>query len=150
MNPPPDGYTVRPATTNDIDAMAALVQAVDRHDDSVVEPVRPHLEDEWANPLFHADEDTVLVSDPSGELAAFATCWGIEPSHAVEAWINVHPAYRGHGLGTWLVGWAERRTRRHLPEPATWTCSGRSSLRPDQARPSSRALGTATHGRSGI
>lgn len=121
MSSPPGGFTARPATREDIDAIAGLVQAVDRHDDGVVEPVRPHLEDDWANPLFHADDDTMLVSDPSGELAAFATCWGIEPSRSVEAWINVHPDHRGQGLGTWLVTWSALRSRRYLTGPGTST-----------------------------
>jgi mycothiol synthase len=117
VNLPPDGYTVRPATRDDIDAIARLVQAVDLHDDGVFDPVRPHLEDEWANPLFDAEQDTLLASDPTGTPAAFATAWGIQPAASVEAWITVHPDHRTRGLGAWFVAWAEARTRRYL-EPA--------------------------------
>ena len=101
--------------------MARLTQAVDRHDDGVVEPVRGHIEDDWANPLFRAEDDTMLVFAHDGSPAAFATCWGIEPASSFEAWINVHPDHRGKGLGTWFVGWAEARVRRSLDEPQAWT-----------------------------
>jgi mycothiol synthase len=131
---PPAGFVVRPATEDDIDDMARLVQAVDQHDDGVVEPIRTHLEDEWANPLFDAADDTVLACADDGTLAAVAFCWGIEPTASVEAWINVHPAYRGHGLGTWLVRWAELRTRRYL---ASGT---RTLLRPSVSSDAGRAF----------
>jgi mycothiol synthase len=119
--PPPAGYTVRPATRDDIDAIAALVQAVDRHDDGIVEPVRGHIEDDWANPLFDAEQDTLLATHAAGEVAAYGTAWGIEPSASVEAWISIHPDHRDRGLGAWLVGWAEARSRRYLPGHRTST-----------------------------
>lgn len=121
MNPSPDGYAVRPATRDDIDAIAALVQAVDRHDDGIVEPVRGHIEDDWANPLFDAEQDTLLATHAAGVVAAYGTAWGIEPSASVEAWISIHPDHRDRGLGTWLVGWAEARSRRYLPGRGTST-----------------------------
>jgi mycothiol synthase len=121
VNPPPAGYTVRPSTREDLDDIAALVQAVDLHDEGIVEPVRGHLEDDWANPLFDAPLDTLVVVAESGEPAAYASAWGIEPTSSVEAWINVHPDHRGRGLGTWLVGWAEARSRRYLSRPGTST-----------------------------
>jgi mycothiol synthase len=114
VNPPPDGYTVRPSTRDDIEAIARLVQTIDRHDEGIVEPVRGFIEDDWANPLFDAEQDTLLVTAGTGDVAAYGTAWGIEPSTSVEAWINIHPDHRGRGLGTWLVGWAEARSRRYL------------------------------------
>ena len=121
MNPPPAGYTVRPSTREDLDTIAALVQAIDSHDEGIVEPVRGHLEDDWANPLFDAEVDTLVVSAETGEVAAYASAWGIEPTTSVEAWINIHPDHRGRGLGTWLVDWAEARSRRYLARPGTST-----------------------------
>jgi mycothiol synthase len=117
----PDGYTVRPAIRDDIESIARLVQTIDRHDEGIVEPVRGAIEDDWANPLFDAEQDTLVVAAEAGELAAYASAWGIEPSAFVEAWINVHPDHRGRGLGTWLVGWAEARSRRYLARPGTST-----------------------------
>jgi mycothiol synthase len=121
VNPAPDGYTVRPSTRDDIETIARLVQAIDLHDEEIVEPVRGHIDDDWANPLFDAELDTILVAAESGELAAYASAWGIEPSTSVEAWINVHPDHRGRGLATWLVGWAEARSRRYLTTPGAST-----------------------------
>jgi ribosomal protein S18 acetylase RimI-like enzyme len=136
---PPAGFVARPATEDDIDDMARLVQAVDQHDDGVVEPIRTHLEDEWANPLFDAADDTALAFADDGTLAAFAICWGIEPTASVEAWINVHPAHRRKGLGTWSVRWAELRTSRYLT-PGTSTLL-RPSLSSDEGRTFLEGLG---------
>ena len=121
MRLPPDGYTIRPATRDDIETIARLIQTIDRHDEGIVEPVRGAIEDDWANPLFDAEQDTLTVAAETGELAAYASAWGIDPSTSVEAWINVHPNHRGRGLGTWLVGWAEARSRRYLSSPGTST-----------------------------
>ena len=139
MISPPAGFVARPASEDDIDDMARLVQAVDQHDEGIVEPVRPHLEDEWANPLFHAADDTALAFADDGALAASAICWGIEPATSVEAWINVHPAHRGNGLGTWSVRWAELRTRRYLT-PGAWTLL-RPSASSDEGRTFLEGLG---------
>ena len=134
-DPPPAGFTARPATRDDIELMARLVQAVDQHDEGIVEPVQPHLEDEWANPLFDPTEDTILAFARDRSLAAFATCWGIEPTDSVEAWINVHPAHRGEGLATWLVRWAELRAGRYLSRPGASTL-----LRPSASSDEGRAF----------
>ena len=135
MTSPPDGFTARPATRDDIGGMVRLIQAVDLHDEGIVEPVLGHIEDEWANPLFRAEDDTLLGIAADGSLAASATCWGIEPTSSVEAWINVHPVHRGVGLATWLMRWAELRTRRYLTRPGTWTL-----LRPSVASDAGRAF----------
>lgn len=120
--------------------MARLVQAVDQHDEGIVEPVQPHLEDEWANPLFDPAEDTILAFARDRSIAAFATCWGIEPADSVEAWINVHPAHRGQGLGTWLVRWAELRTARYLTRPGSGTLL-RPSVSSDEGRTFLQGMG---------
>ena len=140
MIAPPDGFTVRPATHDDIGSMARLVQAVDLHDEGIVEPVQTHLEDEWANPLFDPAEDTMLALAPDGSLAGFAVSWGIDPAASVEGWINVHPAHRAEGLGTWLVRWAEHRTARYLTRSGTWTLL-RPSVSSGEGRSFLEALG---------
>ena len=140
MISPPAGFVARPATRDDIGSMAHLVQAVDLHDEGIVEPVRGLIEDEWANPLFQAEDDTLLVIAADGTLAALATCWGIEPTSSVEAWINVHPMHRGVGLATWLMQWAELRTRRYLTRSGTWTLL-RPSVSSDAGRAFLGALG---------
>jgi mycothiol synthase len=118
---PPDGYTVRPSTRDDIETIARLVQAIDRHDEGIVEPVRDYIEHDWANPLFDPEQDTLVVAAETGDLASYGSAWGIDPSTSVEAWINIYPDHRGRGLGTWLVGWAEARSRRYLTRPGTFT-----------------------------
>jgi ribosomal protein S18 acetylase RimI-like enzyme len=118
---PPGGYTVRPATRDDIDGIAGLVQAVDLHDAGVVEPVRDLIEDDWAHPRFDSDLDTLLVHDGAGSLSAYAQVWGLEPTVSLDAWILVDPEDRGGGLGSWLLTWAEARARSSLTEQGSST-----------------------------
>jgi len=118
---PPDGYTVRPATRDDIDGIAGLVQAVDLHDARVVEPVRDLIEDDWAHPRFDSDRDTLLVHDGAGNPSAYAQVWSLEPTVSLDAWILVDPERRGGGLGSWLLTWAEARARSSLTQQGSST-----------------------------
>ena len=42
-------------------------------------PSAAHIEDDWANPLFDAAQDTLMVAADTGELAGYASAWGIDP-----------------------------------------------------------------------
>jgi GNAT superfamily N-acetyltransferase len=121
VNLPLDRYTSRPATRDDIDGIAGLVQAVDLHDAGVVKPVRALIEDDWAHPRFDTDRDTLLVYDDAGGLSAYAQVSGLDPSSPLDVWILVEPAHRGDGLGSWLLTWAEARARGSLADRVSST-----------------------------
>jgi mycothiol synthase len=101
----PEAYRDRPATKDDLEAVTGLVAAYER---DVLREVLIETEDvaaDWRRPSFDLSGDCVLVFEGSslvghGELFV--------PDRRAE--VNVHPAHRGVGLGTWLLGWTERRS----------------------------------------
>ncbi|MET7282711.1 GNAT family N-acetyltransferase [Kribbella sp. NPDC005582] len=57
-------------------------------------------------PLIDLEADTLVVEAPGGEVAGWAWNHG-----GKRAQVDVHPVYRGLGLGTRLLDWAEARSR---------------------------------------
>jgi mycothiol synthase len=98
----PDGYAARPATIDDVDAIAELVGACELHDDGEREIDLADVEAFFRQPSFDPSRDAVLVL-AGGDLAA-----GADLSRG-RITVDVHPAHRDRGLGTALAGWAEGR-----------------------------------------
>jgi mycothiol synthase len=107
----PGGYTARPATRDDAPAVAALITACQAADGQPAPMTAGEIIDEWAG--LDLDEDTVLVFDPAGDLAASAD---FVNRRFVQGSIygNVHPDHRGLGLGGALVRWGEAWLHRHM------------------------------------
>ena len=101
----PDGFTTRPPTDADVPALVALMNAADAADGATPDMTEEDLRVWWAKVDFGHDARLVLGGD--GEAAALLAMqrWGDD----VEAFGFVHPAFRGRGLGTSLVGWSEQR-----------------------------------------
>jgi len=98
----PEGFVARPATIDDVDAIAELVGACELHDDGEREVDRADVEAFFRQPSFEPGRDAVLVL-AGADLAAEA-----DVSRG-RVMVDVHPSHRGRGLGTTLVGWAEAR-----------------------------------------
>jgi mycothiol synthase len=105
----PAGYSSRPATWDDLDAVVALVNACDRADVGFEEPVREHLEEDWRMPAFHLASGTLMVHAEDGTLAAYAQASSLNPSLSLDGLGSVHPDHRRRGLGAALVDWIEDR-----------------------------------------
>ncbi len=105
----PAGYTARPATLADADALAGLFNACSR----ALLGVDQHRADDWARewqlPGADLATDTRVVMAPGGMLAAYNSVWATAPYWKLEHWGHVHPDHRGRGLGAWLMAWAEAR-----------------------------------------
>lgn len=99
------GYTARPATTADIPDIHRLVVAAEHalHGHVATDP--DTIAAELARPGLDPAQDTVLVFDAAGALAARA--WVNRRSE-----VDVHPAHRGLGLGAALLDWVEKQARR--------------------------------------
>jgi mycothiol synthase len=111
----PPGYTSRPASRDDLDAIVRLVDAVDLHDAGMTDPVRDELLWEWASPRFDLARDTRVVVDRGGELVAYADVHAFDPSVQVRSWTQVHPDHRDVGLTSPALGWVEAHARSLLP-----------------------------------
>jgi mycothiol synthase len=118
MSTPPPGYTVRPATWDDLDAVAKVLIEADLADLGEQDFSIEELKDDWRQPQLDMASDTWLVT--SGEEAcAYTWVLGRNSHRDLDSWGVVHPEHRGRGLGSFLLDVVERRAAEHqlLVEP---------------------------------
>jgi mycothiol synthase len=101
----PAGYSARPATEGDLDAVVSLLEADQLAGMGATEDVREELVWLWHVPYVELARDTLLVS--AGEdLAAYGDAlWDPASPGPLAGRGVVHPSYRGRGIGTSIVGW---------------------------------------------
>ncbi len=114
--PLPEHFTNRPATMDDVEAVVDLLNAC-----SIEQIGKPRTEVneircDWQAPTFNLETDTLVVVAPGGKLVGHAALWDSEPHVRIYAMAgDVHPEYKGQGIGTALCQWAEERARRAIP-----------------------------------
>jgi GNAT superfamily N-acetyltransferase len=108
---PPEGYTTRPATRDDAQAVALLRSAY-QADEGDAENITA---EEQLNDWQGADlaEDTMLVFAADGSLAAHADILNRRYLQ-VSVYGGVHPEHRRRGLGTYITRWGAAWTRAHM------------------------------------
>jgi ribosomal protein S18 acetylase RimI-like enzyme len=135
----PGGYGMRAATLDDIPAVVAVGRACDLEDFGEVDFHEDFLLDDWRRPRFDATTDTWVVTEPGGEVVAFASTWDEEPFTIFDSAGWVHPRHRGRGIGTALVLAVERRAERDLAKvPASSAARVHQSF--DADAPGARSL----------
>ena len=97
-----EGYSTRPPTGDDAEAIFDVAHAADREDAGVTD---------WSladvrNELPHSEG--VVVRDPDGAVVAFALV------HDIDADVEVHPSARGQGIGTFLVAEVDKLAQRDV------------------------------------
>jgi ribosomal protein S18 acetylase RimI-like enzyme len=99
-------FTDRPAAIDDADAIYRLIAANEREWHGRAEVVADQVTANLSRPLIRLERDTLIVDAPNGDVAAWA--WLHDGKHAQ---IDVHPSYRGLGIGTRLLDWVEAGSR---------------------------------------
>ena len=100
----PEGFSARPATWDDVDAVTALVAACEVLHDGVAGVDREDVVADWARGTFDLATDSVVVLAEGAVIAEVDVFLG-----RMEA--NVHPDWHGRGVGTWLLAQGERIAR---------------------------------------
>lgn len=100
----PDGLRHRQIGPGDVDILTELIAACEAADDGAAEVDRTDVEMTFGRDGFDPATDGVLVLE--GETAA---AWGNVYRERAEA--DVHPAYRGRGIGGAVLRWTEKRAR---------------------------------------
>jgi mycothiol synthase len=101
LTDPPRPFTARPATWDDVDAVTSVVAACEAFDEGVVGVDREDVVADWQRPSFDLRAESAVVLDGDRIVAQVDVFQG-------RADANVHPDRRGRGIGTWLLGQAER------------------------------------------
>lgn len=99
-------FTTRAATLADAPAIHDLVSAAALDHDGRTEEGLDGVVADLTRPAIDLTRDTRVAHDPAGELAG----WGwVHLGRRFR--VDVHPRYRGTGLGTELLGWVHTRAR---------------------------------------
>jgi mycothiol synthase len=110
--PPLDGFSVRTATFEDAEEVAALMSADALSGSGEANMTAGEVRDDWAD--IDLAEESVTVVSPEGRIAGYADV--VNRSYvAVSVYGYVHPDFHGLGIGAYLVGWGEGWTRDHMP-----------------------------------
>ena len=106
----PAGFTVRPATMDDVDAAVSIMNACSQAAFGRDEHDADDVKMEWSQEKFNLETNTRLVFSPNGEPAGYVEVWDIS-SVPVHPWVwgRVHPKFEGLGIGTYLLNYAEER-----------------------------------------
>lgn len=114
----PQGFTVRGASLEDLEAALELFNAWSRSAIQQDEFTDTNdIRNEWVSPGFDPAEDIRLVFAPNGDLAGYLEVWTIvKPPVHPWMWGRVHPDYEDLGIGTWLLRWGEARAMRALAD----------------------------------
>lgn len=100
----PSGFTARPVTRDDLDAVLALVRTCEAHDAGQAEVDREDLEADWNRPVMNLRTMTIAVFEGDVMVAEAEVVRN-------RGEVSVHPAHRGRGIGTALIPWVEAVAR---------------------------------------
>ena len=120
--------TTGPLGPADLDAVLGVWCACEEHDDGAAEVSRDDLVAMIGRPSFDFARDSVGIRE-DGALVGFGAQIGTRLTFAF-----VHPAARGRGLGTWLLGWAEAAARELGARACTQSLSEHGRRRAGAAR----------------
>lgn len=106
------GFKLRPLKISDADAVAQLVYAACLADgDAIAAISAEELIHEWQNPGFDVDNDGFVVQTPEGRVAGYAELINVQGHSTLEMNGNVHPDFKGRGIGTTLLRTVEKCAR---------------------------------------
>jgi mycothiol synthase len=118
----PDGYTVRPARMEDLEAAVNLMKAYSLSQIGVEEDSVESLARWWQSPEFQLNSDSIAIFTPQGQMVGYNEFADRgEPHVRLIGWSCVHPEYTGRGLGKYLLEWSIERARQNVAKAPAGT-----------------------------
>ncbi len=110
----PPGFTARPATPHDLQAVVDVMNAVTQADVGKSDNTPFTVGRYWEGGDLNLDTDTLLVFAPDGQAAGLAQFIEETPPtpYDVDSW--VHPAYTETAVGAALLQWIDQRAEQAL------------------------------------
>jgi mycothiol synthase len=108
MSALPEGYAIRPATMEDVDAVADVLAAEDLAATGAIFYDADFVRLVWSGGVIDMPNDTWVVVAPEGRVVGHANV-GRETEDVAEAWGIVHPDHRGQGIGSLLLDLVDER-----------------------------------------
>lgn len=110
------GYTLRPAALEDLEAVVELFNACSMHDLGIAQSNLEDQRREWQTPGFDLASSTRVAISQQGQLVAYYEVWDQNtPPVRINVWGRIHPQHTGRGLSSRLLDWAIERAREALP-----------------------------------
>lgn len=107
-------FHLRPPTEADIPELVTLLNTCWRELTGNEGTTEASLRTDWATPGFDPTTDYQVASTPTGELVGAASLFMRAPYVTHNMTVQVHPNWRGLGIGSALTEWAEQRTSEQL------------------------------------
>ena len=112
----PEGYIDRPPVLADNQAVVDVLNAAARHTLGIDQVTLEEQLIEFTAPGRSLEEDFRVVQAPDGSLVGYIEVFGLQaPFTPLYCWGRVHPEHQRRGVGSYLVSWAEGRSRQFLP-----------------------------------
>jgi mycothiol synthase len=111
--------TWRPAQPDDAVALNRLLLDIESTDHRGWVDTLEDRQNDFKDPDTNAATDSLLAITPQGIVAAMAWVFTPPPTsteHLSFLWGEVHPEFRRHGLGSFIINWMEARGRQILAD----------------------------------
>jgi mycothiol synthase len=106
---------LRAVTPADVHAVADLIYAVCEADgDTTVADTPEDLLHQWSEKGFNLETNACLVETEDGRAIGFEDFFNVKDHAYLEMDGYVHPNFKGQGIGTALMQWAEERAREEM------------------------------------
>lgn len=103
---------LRPARWSDAESVAQLIyDACAADGDAILAVSAEELRHGWQDPQFHLEQDAFVVVTPEDRILGYDEISNVYGHAIFNMDGNVHPGYRGRGIGTTLLRAVEKRAR---------------------------------------